>query len=78
MHLSEKTVMASIKNRRIPSAFYRLGLLYLFLNFSYIKHIAYLYNMSIAYLDGMKMNHGKNVLHSLFKWIDDMNHSHLA
>ena len=64
--------MASIKKRRIPSAFYRLGLLYLFLNFPNIKHIAYLYNRSIVYLAGMKMNHGKNVLHSLLKRRDDM------
>ena len=29
----ENRVMASTKKRSIPSAFYRLGLLYLFLNF---------------------------------------------
>ena len=40
----ENRVMASIKKRRIPSAFCRLGLLYLFLNFPNIKHIASLYN----------------------------------
>uniref|UniRef100_A0A673ZFN6 Metastasis associated 1 n=1 Tax=Salmo trutta TaxID=8032 RepID=A0A673ZFN6_SALTR len=39
--------------------FYRLGLLYLFLNFPNIKHIAFLYNRSIAYLAGMKINHGE-------------------
>ena len=68
----ENRVMASTRKRRIPSAFYRLGLLYLFLNFPNIKHIASLYNRSIAYLAGMKMNHGKSVLHSLFKCTDDM------
>ena len=47
--------MASIKKKRIPSAFYRLGQLYLFLNFPNIKHIASLYNRSIAYLAGMKI-----------------------
>ena len=46
--------MASIKKTRIPSAFYKLGLLYLFLNFPNIKHIASLYNRSIAYLAGIK------------------------
>ena len=70
MQLRKKTVlMASIKKRRVSSAFYRLGLLYLFLNFPNIKHIALLYNRSIDYLAGMKMNHGKCVLHSLFKYI---------
>ena len=33
----ENWLMASIKKRRVPSAFYRLGLLYLFLNFPNIK-----------------------------------------
>jgi hypothetical protein len=42
----------------------------LFINFPNNKHIASLYNRSIAYLAGMKMNHGKSVLHSLFKCID--------
>ena len=51
----ENRVMASIKKRRIPTAFYRLALLYLFLNFPNIKHIAYLYNRSIAYLAGMEI-----------------------
>jgi hypothetical protein len=56
-------VMANIKKRRIPSAFYRLGLLYFYFStFLILTHIAYLYNRSIAYLAGMKMN-----LHSLFK-----------
>ena len=59
-------VMASIKKRRIPSDFYRLGLLYLFLNFTNIKHIASLYNRSIAHLAGMKINYGESVLHSLY------------
>jgi hypothetical protein len=63
----ENRVIASIKMRMIPSAFYRLGIIYLFINFPNIKHIAYLYNISIAYLAGMKMNHGDNVLPSLFK-----------
>ena len=46
----ENRVMASIKKRRIPSAFYWLSLLYfIFLNFPNIKHIAYMYNKSIAY-----------------------------
>ena len=44
-----------IKKRRIPSAFYRLGLLYLFLNFPNIKHIASLYNRSTAYLAGINV-----------------------
>ena len=66
--MHEKTEL----KRKIPSAFYRLGLLYLFLNFPNIKHIAYLYNRSIAYLAGMKISHGKNRLHSLFKYIEDM------
>ena len=68
-----KRVMASIKKRRIPS-FYRLGLLCLFLNSPNIKHVAYIYNRSIAYLAGMKEknNTGKCILHSLFKCIDDM------
>ena len=57
MQLREKMEMVSTKNRRIPSAFYRLGLPYLFLNFPNIKHIAYIYNRSIAYLSGMKINH---------------------
>ena len=48
--------MASIKKRRIPSAFYRLGLVYLFLNFPNIKHVASLYSRRIAYLAGMKIN----------------------
>jgi hypothetical protein len=64
--------MASIKKKRFPPAFYRLGLLDLFLTFPNIKHIAFLYNKSIAHLAGMKMNHGKSVLHLLFKCIDDM------
>ena len=68
----ENRVMASIKKRRIQSAFFKLGLLYLFLSFPNIKHIAYLYNRSIAYLAGMKINHKKSVLHSLFKCIDVM------
>ena len=55
----ENRVMASIKKRRIPSAFYRLGLLYLFLNFPNIKRIAYIYNRRTAYLAGMKINSGK-------------------
>jgi hypothetical protein len=42
--------------KRIPSDFYRLDLLYLFLNFPNIS-IAYIYNRSIAYLAGMKINH---------------------
>uniref|UniRef100_A0A674AWQ7 Uncharacterized protein n=1 Tax=Salmo trutta TaxID=8032 RepID=A0A674AWQ7_SALTR len=42
--------MASITKRTIPSAFYRLGLVYLFLNFPNIWHITYLYHTSIAYL----------------------------
>jgi hypothetical protein len=37
--------MASITKRWNPSAFQRLGLLYLFLNFPNIKHIASLYNL---------------------------------
>jgi hypothetical protein len=69
MQLLEKT---SIKKRRIPSAFYRLGLLYLSISFPNMKHIASLYNRSIAYMADMKMNHGKSVLHLLFKCIDDM------
>ena len=69
----ENSVMATNKKTRIPSAFYRLGLLYLFLNFPNIKHIAYIYNMRIAYLAGMKMSHVKSSnLHSLFKCIDYM------
>ena len=59
MQLQEKRVMASNKKRRIPSAFYRLDLLYLLLNFPYIKHIGYIYNMRVAYLAGMKINHGE-------------------
>jgi hypothetical protein len=55
--VAENRVMASIKKRRILSAFYRLGLLSLFLNFPDVKHIASLYNRSIAYLAGMKINH---------------------
>ena len=55
----ENRMMAANKKRRIPSAFYRLGLIYLFLNFPIIKHIAYIYNRSIDYLAGMKMNHGE-------------------
>ena len=31
----------------------------IFINFPNIKHIASLYNRSIAYLAGMKMNHGE-------------------
>jgi hypothetical protein len=62
--------MASIKKRRIPSAFYRLGLIYLVLNFTNIKHIVLLYNRSIAYLAGMNMNHGKSILHLPFKCIE--------
>ena len=62
----ENRVMASIKKRRIPSTFYGLGLLYLFLNFPNSKHIAYLYNRSVDYLAAMKMNHVKSILHSLF------------
>ena len=61
----ENRMMASIKKRRISSAFYRLGREYIFLNFHNIKHIAYLYNRSIAHQAGMKINHGKSVLHSL-------------
>ena len=57
----ENRAMASIKQRRFPSAFYRLGLLYFFLNIPNIKHIASLYNMSIAYQAGMKMDHRKSV-----------------
>ena len=57
--VGENRVMAAKKKRRIPSAFYRLGILYLFLNFPNIKHIAYLYNSSIAFLAGMKMDHRK-------------------
>ena len=49
----ENAVMAANKNMRILSAFYRLGLLYLFLNFPNIKHIAYIYTTSITYLVGM-------------------------
>jgi hypothetical protein len=60
--------MASIKKRRIPSAFYKLGLLHLLINIPNIKHIASLYNRSIASL--AEMNHGKSILHSLFKCID--------
>ena len=45
----ENRVMTSIKKKRIPSAFYRLGLLYLL-------HIAYIYKSSTAYLAGMKIN----------------------
>ena len=63
----ENRVMASIKKRRIPSAFKRLDLLYLFINFPSIKHIACLCNRSIAYLAGMKMNHWKSILHLIFK-----------
>ena len=44
--------------------------LYLLLNFPNIKHIVYLYNRSLAYLAGMKMNYRKSILHSLFKCID--------
>ena len=49
----ENRVMASTKKRRFQSYFYRLGLLYLFLNFPNIKQIAYIYNRSITYLAGM-------------------------
>jgi hypothetical protein len=66
---SENRVMAANKKMRIPSAFYRLGLLYSFLNFPNIKHIASLYNRSTAYLARMKINHRKSILHSLFKCI---------
>ena len=62
-----RVLMASIK-RGSPSALYRLGLLYLFLNFPNIKHIASLYNRSIAYLASMAMNQGKSILHSLFMY----------
>ena len=72
VNAGENRVMASNKKRRIPSAIYRLCLLYLFLNFANIKHIASLYNESIAYLATMKMNHGKSILQSLFKCIDDI------
>ena len=44
--------MATNKKTRIPSAFYRLEQLYLFLNFPNIKHIAYIYNRNIAFLSG--------------------------
>ena len=53
-HEKNRVWMASNKKRRIPSAFYRLGLLYLFLNFINIKHIALLYNWSS--LPGWQMN----------------------
>jgi hypothetical protein len=53
--MRENRVMASM-----ASAFCRLGLLYLFLNFPNIKHMAYLHNRIIAYLAGMKMDHGKS------------------
>jgi hypothetical protein len=46
-------MVASIKKRSIPSAFYELGLQYLFLNLPNIKHIASLYNRSKAYLAGI-------------------------
>ena len=49
-----------------------IGLLYLLLKCPNIKHIAYLYSRSLAYLAGMKINHGKSVLHSLFKCIDNI------
>jgi hypothetical protein len=57
----ENRVMAAYKNTKIPPAFYRLGILYLYLNFPNInfKHIAYIYNRNIAYLAGMKINHGE-------------------
>ena len=70
--MGENRVMASNKKRRIPSAFYRLGLLFLLLNCPNIKHIACIYNSSITYLAGMKINQGKSVLHSLFKYIHDI------
>ena len=70
--VQENRGMASTKKRRLPSAFYRLGLLFLFLNFPNIKHIAYLYNRNTGYLAGMKINHGKSILHSLFKCIEGM------
>jgi hypothetical protein len=58
--VGENRVMAANKKTRIPSAFYRLGLLYLFLNFPNIKHIAYIYSRSIAYMAGMKKKkHGE-------------------
>ena len=44
-----ENMMASTKKRRIPSSFYRLSILYLFLNFPNIKLIAYIYNRSMAY-----------------------------
>ena len=68
----ENRMMASIKKRRIPSAFYRLDLLFLFVNFPNIKHSASLHNRSKAYLAGMKINHRKSVFHSLFTCIDNM------
>ena len=52
----ENWVMAVNKKRRIPWAFYRLGLLYLFLNFPNIKHIAYIYNRSIDWGEGSPSN----------------------
>ena len=54
----ENRVMA-VNKKRIPSAFYRLGLglLYLFLNVPNITQIAYIYNRSICYLADMKINH---------------------
>jgi hypothetical protein len=55
----ENREIATNKKRRFPSAFYRLRLQYLFLNCPYIKYIAYIYNRSIAYLAGMKINHGE-------------------
>lgn len=38
----------------------------LFINFPNIKNI----DRNIAYLAGMKVNHGKSILYSLFKCID--------
>ena len=57
--VGENRVMDANQKTRIPSDFYRLGLLYLFLNFPNIKHIAYIYNRNIAYMAGKKINHGE-------------------
>ena len=62
-------VMAANK-KKIPSAFYRLGLQYLFLNFPNIKHRLYSCCKYKQYLAGMKINH--SVLHSLYKCIFDI------
>ena len=40
--IAQKNRMMASTKKRIPSAFYRLGLLYIFLNFPNIKHIAYI------------------------------------